>query len=77
MATNSSGYTGVYWNKRAKIWVTSITFKCKNYHLGYFSKIEDAIKTRKTAEEKIFGEFLEWYEKEYKGKLVLNGKGKF
>ena len=57
--TNTSGYTGVSWypyhnyNKwKAKI---VVDYKCIN--LGYFDNIEDAIKARKDAELKYFGEF--------------------
>ena len=41
--------------------------KNKSYHLGYFDSKEDAIKVRKTAEKKLFGEFLEWYKENIKG----------
>lgn len=37
----------------------------KRMHLGRFKKIEDAIKVRKEAEEKYFGEFS--YDKSMKG----------
>ncbi|MDO5152576.1 MAG: transcriptional regulator [Eubacteriales bacterium] len=56
---NTSGYTGVM-AYRGK-WKAQITFKGKLYNLGTYSKIEDAAKARKEAEERIFGEFLNWY----------------
>ena len=62
---NTSGYTGVQWNKRKGKWHALITFKGKNYHLGYFDKIEDAAEARKEAEDRIFGEFLDWYYEQY------------
>ena len=61
LSVNSSGYNGVYWNKKNEKWAAQITFKGKTYYLGSFEKIEDAVKARKTAEERFFGAFLEWY----------------
>ena len=61
ISTNTSGYNGVYWNKRTNKWIAQIGFKGKKYHLGSFNKVEDAVKARKNAEERIYGEFLEWY----------------
>lgn len=60
---NTSGYTGVI-SFRGK-WRAQITFKGKTYNLGTYIKVEDAAAARKEAEEKIFGEFLEWYYKNY------------
>lgn len=65
-ANNTSGIKGVCYKKSENKWVARITFKGKNYHLGYYDKIEDAARARKIAEEKLFGEFLKWYENEYK-----------
>lgn len=62
-----SGVKGVGWDKRRKKWRAYIGFKNKSYHLGYFDSKEDAIKVRKTAEKKLFGEFLEWYKENIKG----------
>ena len=61
VSTNSSGYNGVYRNKKNGKWVAQITFKGKTYYLGGFTEIQDAVKARKTAEEHMYGEFLEWY----------------
>ena len=44
------------------MWTAEIMFKRKNYRLGRYEKKEDAIATRKIAEQEIFGNFLEWYE---------------
>lgn len=63
---NTSGITGVRWHSRIGKWQASITFKRKNYHLGYFDNLNDACKTRKIAEVKLFGDFLKWYEKNYR-----------
>lgn len=62
---NTSGYTGVT-AYRGK-WKAQITFKKRLYHLGTYEKLEDAVKARKQAEEQIFGEFLDWFYREYPG----------
>lgn len=56
---NTSGYTGVV-SYRGR-WRAQITFKRKSYNLGTYDRIEDAVRARKQAEERIFGEFLNWY----------------
>ena len=65
-ATNTSGTTGIWFDRTRGKWTSEIMFKHKKYYLGRYEKKEDAIMARKTAEKQIFGEFLEWYEKEYK-----------
>lgn len=58
---NTSGVKGVHWDKSRQKWVAQIEFKGKHYYLGRYSKKEDAISIRKLAEEKLFGNFLEWF----------------
>lgn len=43
-----------------------IAFQGKNYNLGLYWSKKDAIKAREIAEEKIFGDFLRWYEEHKK-----------
>lgn len=62
---NISGIKGVCWDKTKNKWKAQIRFKGKNYLLGRFDKKEDAAEARRIAEEKIFGNFLEWYAQEY------------
>lgn len=50
---NSSGVTGVDYMKSVNKWRARI----KKIHLGTFDNFEDAIKARKEAENKYFGEF--------------------
>ena len=52
-ARNTSGYTGVYLDKRSGKWLAQISFQKKRYHLGLFKDINDAIRARKFAEERI------------------------
>lgn len=60
ISSNTSGYTGVYQNKKNGKWVAQITFKNKTYYLGSYEKIEDAVKSRQRGEE-MHNDFLEWY----------------
>lgn len=59
--TNTSGVTGVWFDKVRGKWCAEIMFKRKKYYLGRYEKKEDAISIRKEAEKEIFGNFLEWY----------------
>ena len=56
-SNNTSGVIGVWWNKQLKKWQAMIYYYGKSKHLGYFINKEDAIKVRKEAEIKYFGEF--------------------
>lgn len=56
-STNKSGYKGVYFNKQRRKWVANIKVDYKTIYLGRFNNIDDAIKARKEAEEKYFGEY--------------------
>lgn len=54
---NTSGVTGVYWCKSRNKWNAEIRINSKKINLGYFINKEDAIKARKRAEIKYFGEY--------------------
>jgi len=54
---NTSGVTGVTWNKKRRKWATQIKMNGKQKYLGYFVNKEDAIQARKEAEKKYFGKF--------------------
>ena len=56
-SNNTSGVTGVVWYKFTNKWKSQIKINGKNIHLGYFSNFNDAVKARKEAEEKYFGEY--------------------
>ena len=66
-ANNSSGVRGVRFRKGK--YEASICFKQKSYYLGRYDTIEEASKARKIAEDKLFGEFLDWYNNEYKKQI--------
>lgn len=56
---NTSGVCGVSWNKDKQRWKAYIAVNRKQIHLGYFKEdeFELAVKARKEAELKYFGEF--------------------
>ena len=62
---NTSGVTGISYKKNCNKWVSYIKVNKKLIHLGYFKDINDAIKARKEAEEKYFGEYS--YDNSMKG----------
>lgn len=62
---SSTGYTGISYQQKSGKYRAYINFKRKQYHLGYYDQIEEAIKAREEAEKKIYGGFLEWYSSEY------------
>lgn len=63
---NTSGFTGV--QARGSRWIAVITFKKKVYYLGMFTRLEDAVRARKQAEEHLHDAFLEWYYATYPDK---------
>ena len=54
---NTSGFSGVSWDKERSKWVAYIVVNKKRIKLGRFANKEEAIKTRLLAELKYFGEF--------------------
>jgi hypothetical protein len=65
---NTSGTTGVSWDKENNKWIAAIGVNNKNIKLGRFINIEDAIKARKEAEDKYFGE----YKRAYQDNRIIN-----
>ena len=54
---NVSGTTGIYWHKGKKKWEARIGVNDKCLYLGQYDNKEEAIRVRKEAEIKYFGEF--------------------
>lgn len=54
---NSSGFKGVNWRSDRQKWRAFISYEGKFIALGLYENIEDAIKARKEAEIKYFGEY--------------------
>lgn len=55
--TNTSGATGVSWDKEKNKWCVSITDNYKTIFLGYYFDFNEAVEVRKQAEQKYFGEY--------------------
>ncbi len=58
IASNTSGYTGVYLDKKRKKWVAQITFKGRTHYLGAYAEKAEAVKARQRGEEELFEPFL-------------------
>lgn len=54
---NTSGVTGVGWDKSRNIWYARIQYNNRQIYLGYYTNFEDAVKARIKAENKYFGEY--------------------
>lgn len=54
---NKSGRKGVIWHSRDSIWEAYITIDLKQMYLGRFVYFDDAVRARKDAELKYFGEY--------------------
>ena len=65
---NESGCSGVYQLRNGK-YRAQICFRKKNYHLGYYDSIEDAVEARKSAELVLYKGFLEHYESDLKDEV--------
>lgn len=62
-ANSSSGIRGVCFNRRSGKWRATLRFQRKDYYLGEYTNIEDAIKARQRAEERYYAPILEKYER--------------
>ena len=71
---NTSGYPGLKLVREK--WQVRITFKKKTYYLGAYADKAEAIRVRKEAEQRMFGEFLDWYNAEFPDKPTLRQKRK-
>lgn len=59
---NTSGVPGVEWMESCQRWRATIGFKGKRIYLGRFKVLEDAIRARKEAEERLYVPFLEEFQ---------------
>lgn len=57
LSSNTSGVTGVYFDKKCNVWVSQIKTNDKVIVLGRYSDFDDAVSARKEAEDKYFGEY--------------------
>ena len=58
-ANNTSGHTGVVWNKKSQRWQAQIHVAGRNNHLGFFQTKEAAITARLQAEPQYHPFFVE------------------
>ncbi len=73
---NTTGYNGVC--RKGDRYRAYINFRRKQYDLGLYSTPEAAAEARKEAEERIYGNFLQWYADTYPGlwdKIRKRNKG--
>jgi len=70
---NSSGHTGVYFDKKSQKWQAYINFQKKRYHLGFHQTREQAIHAREEAEEQLHDPLIraQW------DKLTVRSKEKY
>lgn len=54
---NTSGVTGVCWDKRRQKWLVRTFENGKEINLGHYSEFDDAVIARKMGEEKYYGEY--------------------
>ena len=54
-SNNTSGRTGVYWDRRLEKWYARIAKEGQHFNLGFFDSFEDAVKAREEAELKHYG----------------------
>jgi hypothetical protein len=56
---NTSGKTGVFWDKRRNKWAARIRVHNKSMWLGYYTSFDDAVKARQIAEDKYHKPLIE------------------
>lgn len=49
-SSNSTGITGVYWNRFRSVWFAAIKMQGTSYHLGNFKTKDEAARARREAE---------------------------
>lgn len=54
---NTSGVSGVRWHSRDNVWESWIKVNYENIYLGRYTDFDDAVRARKQAEEKYYGEY--------------------
>ena len=69
---NTSGITGVHYDKKRNKWCAQIMINRKGIFLGHYDNKDDAIKSRLIAEQKYFGKFAPQIDLFEKYGVVLN-----
>lgn len=68
---STSGHKGVSMIRRGRcagMFRAYINFRRHQYYLGSYRRIEEAVAARAEAEERIYGDFIAWYNATYKNK---------
>lgn len=55
MSTNTSGRTGVSWDRKRLMWVVRISYKTESLYLGSYLDFNEAVSIREAAELKYYG----------------------
>jgi len=71
-SANTSGYTGVSWDKEKSKWKASISIDGKNKHLGYFKCIKTASRIYQKAREKEAEKLRAYYSFDYTKEILDN-----
>ena len=64
-SANTSGIVGVSFDRSIGTWKAHIQFQGKRYYLGSSTDINKAAAMRREAENRLHGEFLDWYYEEH------------
>ena len=59
---NTSGHTGVFFNKARNKFQAHIAVNKKVFHLGTFDTYEEAVQAREEAERHVGGDFVAWHQ---------------
>ena len=57
ISNNTSGVTGVYWEKNKKRWFAEVSVNYKTIRSSYFKEFNDAVEARKELEDKYYGDY--------------------
>lgn len=57
IVNNTSGVTGVYWEKNKKRWFAEVSVNYKSIRSSYFKDFEDAVQARKELENRYYGDY--------------------
>lgn len=62
---STTQHNGVSFMAQSGKYRAYINFRRKQYYLGVYDKLEDAVAARKEAEKEIYGNFMKWYAETY------------
>jgi len=62
---DTSDHKGVSLDKKSHKWRAYVTFQRKQYNLGFYDNIDDALSSRRKGDEEMFESFVGWYKENY------------